>query len=162
MHYGGPIDSDMVVIVELEEFLSLKLRAIVRDYGVWYSKAVDHVEEKFHGLLGLDRRNRLSLDPLRELVNGDKQVRVTPRRFPEGADQIEYLDCERPCDGDCLECLSRQVGPPSVVLAPFAGAHDPLSISDHRRLVKSPAEGVPNQHARRDVLTTDSVMYVLH
>jgi hypothetical protein len=45
---------------------------------------VANVEEKFHGLLGLDRRDRSSLDPLRELVNGDKQVRLAPGHFPEG------------------------------------------------------------------------------
>jgi hypothetical protein len=79
----------MVVIVELEKFLSRKLRSIVRDDGVWYSKALDDVEEKFHGLLRLDRCNQSSLDPHRELVNGDKRVRVVPGRFPEGTDQIK-------------------------------------------------------------------------
>jgi hypothetical protein len=63
---------DVVVIAKPEEFLSRKLRTIVRDDGVRYSKAADDVKEKFHGLLGLDRRNRPGLDPLHELVNGNK------------------------------------------------------------------------------------------
>jgi hypothetical protein len=53
---------------------------------------VDDVEEKFHGLLGLDRRGRPGLDPLFELVNSDKQVRVSPGRLPEGPDQIHFLN----------------------------------------------------------------------
>jgi hypothetical protein len=72
VRHGGPIDLDVVVIAKPEEFLSRKLRTIVRDDGVRYSKAVDDVKEKFHSLLRLDHRDQSSLDPLRELVNGNK------------------------------------------------------------------------------------------
>jgi hypothetical protein len=66
---------------------------------------VADVEEKFHGLLGSDRRNRPCLNPLHELVNSDKQMRVAPWSFPEGPDQIESPNRKWPRDGDLLECL---------------------------------------------------------
>jgi hypothetical protein len=58
--------------MEFEEFLPCKLPTIIRDDGVRDSKAVDDVEEKFHGLLGSDRRDRPRLNPHRELINDDK------------------------------------------------------------------------------------------
>ena len=42
---GGPIDPDVVFIVESKELLSSELRAIVHD-GVWDSKVMDDVEEE--------------------------------------------------------------------------------------------------------------------
>ena len=110
---------NVVVIIELEELLLGELRAIVHDNGVWHSKAMDDVKEEQHGLLGLDRRDRLSLYPLCKLVYGDKQVCVAPEHPLEGFDQIEPLDYERPHDGDRLECLGRQVGLLSVVRVLF-------------------------------------------
>ena len=46
MRYSGPIDTDVVFITESEELLSSELRAIVRDDGVWDSKAMDDVKEE--------------------------------------------------------------------------------------------------------------------
>ena len=117
---------DVVFIVELEELLSSELRAVVHDDGVWDPKAMDDVKEEQHGLLGLDRRDRLSLYPLCKLVYGDKQVGVAPRRPFEGSDQIEPPDCERPCDENRLERLGWEVSLSSIVLTPFVGAHDLL------------------------------------
>jgi hypothetical protein len=161
VHHGSPINPDMVVIAELEKFLSCKLRSIVRGDGVWYSKAMDDVEEKFHSLLGLDHRDRSSLDLLCELVNGDKQVCAASRRFPEGTDHIKSLDREWPCDGDYLECLSRQVGPPSIVLAPFASAHDPLGVDICYWPVEPLAESIPNQGSQSSLVPADPAVDVL-
>ena len=76
---GGPIDLDVVFIVESKELLFSELCAVVRDDGVWDSKVMDDVEEEQYGLFGLDRGDRLSLYPLCKLVYGDKQVGVAPR-----------------------------------------------------------------------------------
>ena len=76
---SGPIDLDVIFIVELEELLSGELHAIVRDDGVWDSKAMDNVKEEQLGLLGLDHGDRSSLYPLCKLIYGDKQVGVAPR-----------------------------------------------------------------------------------
>ena len=72
MRYGGPIDEDVIFIIELEELLPSELCAIVRDDGVQDSKAMDDAHEEQHGLLGFDHGNRPSLYPLRELIHGDK------------------------------------------------------------------------------------------
>ena len=72
MRYGGPVDADVMVIAEPEEFLPRELRTIVGYDGVWDSESVDDVREEQHGLLGFDHGDRPSLYPLRELVHGDK------------------------------------------------------------------------------------------
>jgi hypothetical protein len=92
VHHGGLVDTNVVIIIEFEEFLPCELRPVIRDDGVWDSKAVDDVEEKFHSLLGSDRRIRPSLNPLHELVNGDKEMCVASRCFLERPDQIKPLD----------------------------------------------------------------------
>ena len=74
MRHGGPIDVDVVFIIESEELFPGEQRVVVRDNGVRDSKAMDDVKEEQHGLLGLDRRDRSSLYPLCKLVYGDKQV----------------------------------------------------------------------------------------
>ena len=43
---GGPIDPDVVVIAESKELLFGELRIVVRDDGVWDSKAMDDVKEE--------------------------------------------------------------------------------------------------------------------
>jgi hypothetical protein len=107
VRHGSLVDADVVIVIEFEEFLPSKLRTIICDDGVRDSNAVDDVEEKFHGLLRSDRRDRPSLNPLRELVNSDKQMRVAPGCFLEGPDQIEPTDCKQPRDRDRQECLRR-------------------------------------------------------
>jgi hypothetical protein len=72
--HGVPIDPDMVVIIESKEFLPYELRVVVRDYGVWDSKAVDDVCEEFDDFFGPDLHDPPGLYPLGELVYGDKQV----------------------------------------------------------------------------------------
>ena len=89
MRHSGPIDMDVVFIVELEELFLSELRAVVRDNRVWDSKAMDDVKEEQHGLLGLDRGDRSSLYPLCKLVYSDKQVRIALGRPLERSDQIE-------------------------------------------------------------------------
>ena len=107
MRYGGPVDADVMFIAKLEEFLASELRAIVRDDGVWDSKAIDDVEEEQHSLLRLDCGDQPSLYPLCKLVYGDKQVGISPEGPLERSDQIEPPYRERPRDGDHLERLGR-------------------------------------------------------
>ena len=86
VHHGGPIDADVVFIVESEELFHGELCVVVRDNGVRDSKAMDNVKEEQQGLLGFDRGDRSSLYPLCKLVYGDKQVRVAPGRSFEWSD----------------------------------------------------------------------------
>ena len=46
MRHGGPIDVDVVFIIESEELFPSELRAIVRDNRVQDSKAMDDVKEE--------------------------------------------------------------------------------------------------------------------
>ena len=107
MRHSGPINADVVFIIESEELLFGELRAVVRDNGVQGSKAMDDVKEEQHGLLKLDRGDRSSLYSLCKLVYGDKQVHIALGRPLERSDQIKPPDHERSCDGDHLECLGR-------------------------------------------------------
>jgi hypothetical protein len=50
-------------------------------------------------------RDRPSLNPLRELVNGDKQVSKALGCFLKRPDKVQTPDHERPSDGDRLERL---------------------------------------------------------
>ena len=86
---GGPIDLDVLFIAESKEFLTSELCAVVRDDGVWYSKAMDDVEEEQHSLLGFDRGYWLSFNPFCKLVYGDKQVGEAPRRLFEWPNQVQ-------------------------------------------------------------------------
>ena len=46
MRDGGPIDPDVVFIIESKELLTGELRAIVHDDGVRDSKVMDDVKEE--------------------------------------------------------------------------------------------------------------------
>jgi hypothetical protein len=66
---------------------------------------MDDIVKEEHGLLIFDLRVQSCFYPFGELVDGDKQIGVTPGRLLEGPDQIKPPDCEWPCDGDGLESL---------------------------------------------------------
>ena len=88
MSYGGPIDLDVVFIVELEELLSGELCAIVHDDGVQDSKVMDDIVEEQHGLLELDHGDQSSLYPLCKLVYNDKQVHIAPSALLRGPTRL--------------------------------------------------------------------------
>ena len=83
-----------------------------------------------------------------------------PRHLFEWPDQVEPLDHEGPRDGNHLECLGREVSLPSVVLTPFAGAYDLLSIGYCSVPVKALSECVSNQGPWYGVVTADPTMDV--
>ena len=155
MRHGGPIDPDVVFIVESKELLAGELHAVVCDDGVRYSKAMDDVEEEQHSLLGLDRRDWSSFDPFRKLVYSDKQVGEAPGCLFERPNQVKPLDREGPRDGDHLECLGWEVSLPSIVLTPFIGAYDLLGIGCCSGPVEALSECVSNQGSRRSVVIVD-------
>ena len=83
------------------------------------------------------------------------QVGIAPGRSLERSDQMEPPDHERPHDGDRLDCLGRQVGLPSVVLTPFAGAHNLFIVGYCSRPVEALIECISNQGSRRVMVTAD-------
>ena len=46
VRHDGPIDVDVIFIIESEELLSGELCAVVCDNGVWDPKAMDDVKEE--------------------------------------------------------------------------------------------------------------------
>jgi hypothetical protein len=66
---------------------------------------MDDITKEEHDLLGLDLGDQSRFYLFGELVNGDKQMSVAPRRLLEGPDQIKPPDREWPCDRDGLESL---------------------------------------------------------
>jgi hypothetical protein len=52
--YGGPVHTNVVVLIEVHKLLPSELRAIVGDDGVRDPKAMDDVCEERHRLLGPD------------------------------------------------------------------------------------------------------------
>ena len=81
-----------------------------------------------------------------------------PGRLFEWPNQIEPPDHEGPCDGDHLECLGWEMSLSSIVLAPFAGAYNLLSVGYCSGLVEALSECVSNQGSRRGVVTVDPTM----
>ena len=88
-------------------------------------------------------------------------MRVASRHFFKRPDLIEPPDREWPCDGDGLERLGRQVGLPNVVLAPFVGAHNLLSIGYYGRPVEALSECVPDQGSRRSMVPVNPTVDVI-
>jgi hypothetical protein len=64
VRHGGPVDANVVLIVEPKEFLPYELHAIVSDDGVWHPKPMDDVTEEEHSLLGFDLGDQPCLYPL--------------------------------------------------------------------------------------------------
>ena len=65
----GPVDSNVVVVAESEEFLPSEEHVVVGDYGIWDSKSLCDVEEEFHRIFESYSRYGLVFDPLGELVD---------------------------------------------------------------------------------------------
>ena len=114
---------DVVVIAEHQELVAGELCPIVSDDGVWNSEPVDDVREEQYCLLGFDLSDRSSLDPLGELVNSYQQVGTAPEGFLQRPNHVQSPHGERPCDGDGLEGLGREVRLPCIVLTSLVGAY---------------------------------------
>jgi hypothetical protein len=118
------------------------LGAIVGNNGVRHPKLVDDVREKGHGLFGLEVCDWACFDPLGELVYGNQQVGVAPGRLSQGPDDVQPPHSERACDRYVLQGMSQKVGLAGVKLAPLAGVHDLVGVSDRSGPIKALAERV--------------------
>jgi hypothetical protein len=115
---------------------------------------VDDIGEEEHSLLRSNFGERPCLNPLRKLVNGDEQVGAAPACFLEGSNQVESLDHEWPHDRDRLECLSRQMRLPNIVLAPFTGAYNLHGVGYGSGPVEALLEGLLDEGPRSGVMST--------
>jgi hypothetical protein len=105
-------------------------------------------------------RDGVHLHPLGELVDCDQQMGVAPGRLPQGPDDVQPPHGERPRDGDGLQDVRGEIGLAGVELAPFAGAHDLASVSDHSGPVKALAERIAHEGARCGVVAACARVYV--
>ena len=113
----------MVVVTKHQELVAGELCPIVSDDGVWNPKPVDDISEEQHRLLGFDSIDQASLDPFGELINHYQQMGVAPGGLLQRPNHVEPPHGERPCDGDSLEGLGREMRLPCIVLASLAGAY---------------------------------------
>jgi hypothetical protein len=72
---------DVVIITELQDLVSGKIGVVVGDDRFGDPKAEDNVFDNAYWFFGANFGHVLSLDPLSELVDRDKQVGEAPGRF---------------------------------------------------------------------------------
>jgi hypothetical protein len=88
-------------------------------------------------------------------------VGEAPGCLSERPHHVEVPDGERPCDGDGLECLCREVSLSSVELVPFIAPYDVLGVCDCCGLVETLSESLPDKCSRTDMVTVGAGMYLL-
>ena len=88
-------------------------------------------------MLGFDIGDGSSLNPLGELVNRYQQVSEAPGRFLQWPNEVQSPHGERPCDGDGLQSMGREVCLPGIELAALAGPHDVGGVGDRGELLKA-------------------------
>ena len=140
---------DVMVIAESQKLHVGELCPIVGDDCVRNPEPVDNVSEEHHCLLGFDSIDRMSLDPLGELIDCYQQMGVALGGLLQRPNHVEPPYGERPCDRDGLKGLSREMRLPCVVLASLIGAYELGGVSNCRWLVEPLAEGVSDEHLRR-------------
>ena len=111
-----------VSTVGFEEVTS-KLRAVICDDAVGDPEAAHEALDELDSRAGWDGADGFHFRPLGELVDGDVEVAVAPRRSRERAQDIHPPDRERPCEWDGLEALGRLIDLLGVKLAGFTGLH---------------------------------------
>ena len=151
---------DVVVVAERQELVAGELCPIVSDDGVWNPEPVDDISEEQHRLLGFDSIDWTSLDPLGELIDRYQQMGVAPGGLLQKPNHVEPPHGERPCDGDGLEGLGREVRLPCIVLASLAGAYQLRGVSNRRWLVESLAKGIFDERPRRCMVPIGSRVQV--
>jgi hypothetical protein len=149
--YSRLVHANVVVVTEVEEFLPLELGAVIGDDRVGYAEEVDDVSQERYGFLEADVHNGSNLDPPGELVDRHEEVREALGRLSERPHHVEVPHGERPCDGDGLERLRREMGLSRVELAALAAPYNVLGICYHCRPLP---ERLPDKCSRACMMTT--------
>jgi hypothetical protein len=139
---------------KLRNFFPVNWVLVVGDDCVGYAEAIDDVGEERDRLLGANVDDGSGLDPLRELVNCHEKVGEAPGRLSEWTHHVQVPDGEKPRDGDCLECLRREMSLSSVELAPFTAPHDVLRVSDHHGPVESLSKSFSDKCSQTGIVIT--------
>jgi hypothetical protein len=154
------VDTNIVVITEVEESLPRELGIVVGDDRVGYAETDNDVGEEGHRLLRANVDDGSSLDPLGELVDCHEEVSEAPGRLLERSHHVEVPHGKRPCDGDGLEHLRREMSWSSIELAPFTASYDVLGVCDRCGTVETFLESISDKRSRTDVVTAGTGMYL--
>ena len=68
--------------------------------------------------------------------------------------EVQSPHCEKPCEGDGLQSVSREVRLPGVELATLAGPYDVGSIGDRGRQIKALTKRITHEGAWCRVMAT--------
>jgi hypothetical protein len=105
-----------MAVAEVQKFFASELGAVVRDDTVGDPKAMDDVSEEEHSLLRPDAGDGAGLDPLGEFVDCDELVGEAASRPFQRSNKVEPPNSKRPCDGDGLQGVYREMCLPRIVL----------------------------------------------
>jgi hypothetical protein len=94
------------------------------------------------------------LDPFGEFVHIDQQVGVAPGRLSQGPNDVQPPHGERPDDRNRLQGVSREISLAGIKLAALVGEYNLVGISDRGGTIKSLAERISHEGARRRVVAT--------
>ena len=131
------------------EEIAGELRTVVGDDTVRDPKPAHEALDELDCETGWDGADGFHLRPLGELVNGDVEVAVAPRRSREWAQDVQPPNREWPREWDGLEALSRLMDLLGVGLAGFAGLHQLGRVVERRGPVESAAECLADEGSRR-------------
>ena len=105
------------------EEIASELRAVVGDDAVGDPETAHEALDELDRGTGWDGADDFHFRPLGELVDGDVEVAVAPRRSRERAQDVQPLDREWPRERNGLEALSRLMNLLGVELEGFTGLH---------------------------------------
>jgi hypothetical protein len=69
-------------------------------------------------------------------------VGIAPRCLSQGPDSVQPPHSERPCDGNRLQGVSREISLAGIELAPLVGAYDFVGVNDRGGPIKALAERI--------------------
>jgi hypothetical protein len=141
VRHGRPVHANVVAVAKVEEFLPRELCPLVGDDRVGYAEVVDDVGEG-HCFLRANVHDGSCLDAFGKLVDFYEEVSEAIGCLSEWPHHVEVPHSERPCDGDRLKCLCREMSLPSVELAPLATMHDVLGVHHRSGPVESLSESL--------------------
>ena len=79
-----------------------------------------------------------------------------PGAFCSGPMRVQSPHGKRPCDGDGLQSMGREVYLSSVELATLAGPHDISGVGDRGGPIETLPKRVTHEGVRRSVVATDA------
>ena len=138
-------DRDAPVFAEVPKVMASKRSSEVGDNAVWETEFVDDIFEELDYFLCSSRDERIILNPLGELVDGDIYITETTWRWFGRPDHVQSLACEGLGSWDGLQFLCRYVYLLSEELTSFTAPDEVFYVGDGRGPVKTGSESFADQ-----------------